>query len=57
MQPLERREQAWRQIAADLPPAILDEMTREVSLAEVPDLARQILRGQIQGRVVVDVNA
>jgi hypothetical protein len=32
-------------------------MTQEVSLAEVPELSRAILKGQVRGRVVIDVNA
>ncbi len=34
----------------------LDAMTGEAALAEFPDLAMQILRGQTRGRLVVDVN-
>lgn len=56
MQPLERRREAWGRIARDLPLAQLEEMTREVPLAEVPGLAAQILRGEIKGRLVIDVN-
>jgi hypothetical protein len=35
----------------------LDAMTSVVPLAELPDLAGQILKGVIRGRVVVDVRA
>jgi hypothetical protein len=31
-------------------------MIREVSLEELPALAGDILKGQVRGRVVVDVN-
>ena len=54
--PLPRREQAWARIAADLPMELLDAMTTVVPLAEVPEIGRKILDGQVQGRVVVDVN-
>jgi len=50
-----RRTEAWRRLANDLDPAILDEMITEVGLTEVPDVAAQILAGKIRGRVVVDV--
>ncbi len=34
----------------------LDAMTSEAVLADLPDLAKQILKGQVRGRLVVDVN-
>lgn len=57
MQPLEQRVRAWQRIATDLPLEKLDAMIRPATLAEVPALGAQILKGQIQGRIVVDVNA
>lgn len=57
MKPFVQRERAWQRLATDLPLEKLDDMIREASLAEVPELGEQILRGEIQGRVVVDVNA
>lgn len=57
MQPFEKRERAWQRIVRDLPMTQLDEMTREVPLVEVPSLGAQILRGEIRGRVIIDVNA
>ena len=41
----------------DQDPAKLDAMTRTVPLAGAFDVARDILAGQVRGRVVVDVNA
>jgi D-arabinose 1-dehydrogenase-like Zn-dependent alcohol dehydrogenase len=32
-------------------------MTKVVSLEELPEVSKQILKGQVQGRIVVDVNA
>ena len=57
MQPLENRQRAWKRIAADLPMDKLEAMVREVTLADLPELGRAILKGQVKGRVVVDVNA
>ncbi len=51
-----RRRQAWARLAADLPMAKLDAMTREAALADLPRLAGEILEGQVRGRLVVDVN-
>ncbi|MGM0586180.1 MAG: MDR family oxidoreductase [Pseudomonadota bacterium] len=57
MQPYENRLRAWKRIAADLPMEKLEEMIRPATLADLPDLGPAILKGQVQGRVVVDVNA
>ncbi len=56
MCPNERRERAWAQLQETLPAELLAEMTEEISLGEVMDAAEQILRGQVRGRLVVDVN-
>jgi acrylyl-CoA reductase (NADPH) len=57
MQPFEQRERAWRRLANDLPLEKLDAMIHVVNLVEVPAWGDQILKGQIKGRIVVDVNA
>jgi acrylyl-CoA reductase (NADPH) len=57
MRPVPDRVAAWARLAADLDPAKLEAMIRPATLAEVPDLGRAILKGQVQGRVVVDVHA
>ncbi|WP_404308297.1 acrylyl-CoA reductase (NADPH) [Neorhodopirellula lusitana] len=56
MQPYENRLRAWQRIATDLPLKKLDAMTHSATLADVPTLATEILKGNIRGRVVVDVN-
>ncbi len=53
--PAPRRSQAWDRLARDLPLDKLDRMTSVHPLAEVPALAAQILKGQIQGRAVIDL--
>jgi len=57
MCPKPRREAAWSRIARDLPMAKLDAMTSVVPLGDLPELAGKILKGEIRGRVVVDVRA
>ena len=54
--PTPRRRQAWARLASELPMDKLDTMTSEAVLAELPDLAKHILKGQVRGRLVVDVN-
>jgi acrylyl-CoA reductase (NADPH) len=54
--PTPRRRQAWARLAGELPLDKLDAMTSEAVLADLPDRAKQILNGQIRGRLVVDVN-
>jgi len=57
MCPKGKRLQAWERLARDLPMEKLEQTIRVAPLAEVPRLAQEILRGQVRGRVVVDVNA
>lgn len=57
MQPTPNRLRAWKRIAQDLPMDKLEAMIEEVGLGALPDLGRAILKGQVKGRVVVDVNA
>ncbi|MFN3146329.1 MAG: acryloyl-CoA reductase [Paracoccaceae bacterium] len=57
MQPYENRLRAWQRIAADLPMDKLEAMVQPAGLSDLPELGRAILKGQVKGRVVVDVNA
>jgi acrylyl-CoA reductase (NADPH) len=57
MQPYENRLRAWERIAKDLPMAKLEAMVRPATLSDLPALGKDILKGQVRGRVVVDVNA
>lgn len=57
MQPYDNRIRAWRQIARDLPMDKLEAMVQPATLEDLPRLGAEILKGQVQGRVVVDVNA
>lgn len=55
LQPYADRTAAWARLARDLDLDLLESMIRPATLAEVPDLGRAILKGAVQGRVVVDV--
>lgn len=57
MQPYENRVRAWTRIAKDLPLDKLDAMIQPATLSDLPQLGADILKGQVKGRVVVDVNA
>ncbi len=56
MQPFDNRVRAWERIAGDLPMDKLEAMIRPAVLEDLPGLGRDILKGQVRGRVVVDVN-
>lgn len=56
-EPYDLRVEAWNRMATDLDPAKLASMTQVVGLSESLNVAPQILKGQVRGRVVVDVNA
>ncbi len=57
MQPYENRLRAWARVADDLPMDKLDAMVVPTTLSGLPALCEDILKGQVQGRVVADVNA
>jgi acrylyl-CoA reductase (NADPH) len=57
MQPYDRRVVAWARLAADLPLDRLDSMVESVSLAGVAPLGSAILKGEVKGRIVIDLNA
>ena len=55
--PLAIRQRAWQRFGELMPLGQLQKIYRIASLAEVPALCDQLLRGVLQGRIVVDVNA
>lgn len=55
-QTLDVRERAWKRVLKDLPESSLAKITQEVSLQEALTVAPQFLSGQVQGRIIVDVN-
>lgn len=57
MQPYDNRVRAWARIAKDLPMDKLEAMVQPATLCDLPQLGKDILKGQVKGRIVVDVNA
>jgi acrylyl-CoA reductase (NADPH) len=57
MRPYADRLRAWERIAKDLPMDKLEAMVNPATLSDLPQLGKDILAGQVKGRVVVDVNA
>lgn len=57
MQPYDNRLRAWQRLADDLPMEKLEAMVTPAVLSDLPQLGADILKGQVKGRVVVDVNA
>jgi acrylyl-CoA reductase (NADPH) len=55
MCPRDERIEAWQRLARDLALDRLERMTQTVPLSALPDLAPQILKGEVRGRTVVDV--
>ncbi len=56
MQPYANRVRAWERIARDLPMDKLEAMITPATLEDLPRLGADILKGQVKGRVVVDLN-
>ncbi|PIE07264.1 MAG: oxidoreductase [Rhodobacterales bacterium] len=56
MQPYDARTRAWARLARDLDMEKLEAMVTPAVLADLPGLGADILKGQVKGRVVVDVN-
>ena len=56
VQPFDNRLTTWQRIAEDLPLEKLDALTETVGISAVPDAASAIIKGEIRGRLVVDVN-
>jgi len=49
------RVEAWRRLAGDLPLDRLERMTQTIELGKVAALAPRILKGEISGRIVIDL--
>lgn len=51
---MELREKVWKRLGDDLKPTFLNEdIVREVSLEEVPQVMEEILEGNVRGRTLV----
>ncbi|HYE49501.1 MAG TPA: MDR family oxidoreductase [Azospirillaceae bacterium] len=55
MSPRAERLEAWDRLSRDLPMEKLDAMVEPAVLDDLPGLADRILKGQVRGRVVVDL--
>ena len=57
MCPREKRLQAWQRLAKDLDPTLLQRIGQQVvGLHEVVPYAEKLLKGEVRGRLLVDVN-
>ncbi len=57
MQPYDNRLRAWNRLVEVLPMDKLEAMVETCGLGDVPAKAKEILAGQVRGRLVIDVNA
>ena len=54
MQPYEKRILAWQRLAQELDKARLDSLITEASLPDIPKLGKEILAGNVKGRIVIE---
>jgi len=57
MAPKQLRQAAWDRLGSDLEVRRLRDIARIEPLTSLPELAKDIVAGQIRGRVVIDVNS
>ena len=57
MCPRDKRLEAWRRLGSDLDPGQLSSMTSHVGLKEAREVGERVLKGQVRGRVVVDIGS
>ena len=57
MAPREKRQIAWRRLAAELDTERLKRIARLEPMSNLQQLAPRIVAGEIRGRIVIDVNA
>ncbi len=55
--PVAKREEAWNKLANILKPETFEKVVEKIALSEAIDVAGKLLKGEVRGRVVVDVNA
>lgn len=57
MAPKALRERVWARLATDMPKGHWDAIAEVVTLDAVPGLAKEVLKGAVKGRKIVDPNA
>lgn len=57
MRPKADRLAAWERLARDLHGPILEDIAGEIPLGQAIDAAAKLMRGEVRGRLIVDVNA
>lgn len=55
MRPYDDRVGAWARIASDMPKQALADMSKVIHLSDLPEAGAAILKGQVKGRLIVDV--
>ena len=55
--PMALRQEVWSRLAGDMRPACLKDMTRTISIDELPQAFDGLLKGEARGRIVVDLSA
>ena len=55
MRPLEDRVEAWQRLADILEPSIFEDISTDITLAEVASVAKDLIAGKVRGRVVVTI--
>ncbi|MHB8644248.1 MAG: acrylyl-CoA reductase (NADPH) [Thermomicrobiales bacterium] len=55
--PQARRRAAWERLARDVPADLLSKITRTIPLADVPAMSVEILKGNVRGRIIIDVQS
>ncbi len=56
MVPVAEREKIWAALDAGMPRDVLESMSEEIGLADVPEYGKKILEGKVRGRILVNVN-
>ena len=55
--PIAKRQEAWDKLAATLKAETYEAVVEKIVLSDAIEVAGKLLKGQVRGRVVVDVNA
>lgn len=53
---MELRKLIWNRLAVDWRPPMLEEISREITLKQLPEHIDLILKGKIRGRVFVNMD-